>query len=1092
MMQAILGPFHPHLENSLVEEILKYKNTDPLCPLLILVPSDALRRYLKVLLTKERKLSFINLQVLTFHQVSAKLFTEAKGLNPPVLRDDLYLEEALRQIIRAQQPGTAAFSGIEERAGGCAALWQSLRDLRDGLVQPDVALEALRENQFDRRTQERTANLLVMLQTFLRFCDEHGILDHSTLDKLAIAMAPASDFLGQFARIFYYGFYDLTQIQVDLVHALARAFPTTVFFPLLETQPAHEGWQFAKRFYAAYVQGRADNPSTKNLLAECDHKIDLPRIAAIFDQDPHRQYQPLPGNWHCRINDTFGIDDEISAVAKEILLLTEQDGMAFDQIGVVARTLDGYGAKIKEVFAQHQIPITGSIEESIAQFPLTKAAILLMNLAAKDYQRSHVIDLLSSPYFRLTGAAQPENELRPDLWDLATRELAICKGMKEWQRIDRYARDGMKLSQISDDEERRFIEIPATQLRSLATILKSLENVLSRLPGRASWTDYADSWKQMLGAYLGIRPEPSGNSNMTEILICKKIIETLDQISGLDAVQADVSLREFSETLQHWLERSTLVETSKNLAGVTVSSASAARGIKFRALFIVGMNEGVFPRTIREDAFLRDRDREVLERDLGYKVSQKLAAFDEEKLVFTLLVNSVSDRLYCSYQRSDESGRVLAPSWYLAELKAALSSAQQGQFVEQSIPRSTIDKVRCRPFDVEHSLLPAELAIRLNLNGTDSRSLIAAASLSPSLHEQGLKTIAAIDLSTDRLDIFDGIIQTPAPHWLRFSNRGLSPTALELYGRCPFQYFARQLLGLESFAAPETAMGPNAAELGELGHLILKLTYQELIAHGYFADRGSPVVVDSIISAAAEKAFAQYEAENPIGYPLMWETMRETLTQLIREVVGRDLQELASSGYVPTDLEVGIDDRLPPDWPAPLNTLSIHGRIDRIDIDPLGNRLRVIDYKFKFGGKPSPEDNDLTRSALRGQRLQPPFYSLLGQARRRRDSLRDGESQIEASFYYIASRWSDGPLVIKSFNSKELSGSIGEEIKHSIAQLGRGIQAGQFFMQPGEYCPHCEIAEICRKNHPPSLWRAENDPITAPHRQLRQKDLKKC
>ena len=37
------------------------------------------------------------------------------------------------------------------------------------------------------------------------------------------------------------------------------------------------------------------------------------------------------------------------------------------------------------------------------QFPLTKAAILLMNLAAKDYLRSHVIDLLSSPYFRLNG-----------------------------------------------------------------------------------------------------------------------------------------------------------------------------------------------------------------------------------------------------------------------------------------------------------------------------------------------------------------------------------------------------------------------------------------------------------------------------------------------------------------------------------------------------------------------------------------------------------------------------------------------------------------------------------------------------------------
>jgi ATP-dependent helicase/nuclease subunit B len=1091
-MQAILGPFHPHLENSLIEEILGYKNSDPLCRLLILIPSDALRRHLKVLLARERNLSVVNLQLLTFHQLSTRLFAEAKGLNPPVLHNDLFLEEAVRQIIRTQQAGTAAFSGIEKRAGGCAALWQSLRDLRDGMVQPDVALEALRENQFDPRTKERTANLLVMLQTLLRFCQEHGIRDYSTLDKLAIAQAPASGFLGQFARIFYYGFYDLTQTQADLVHAVARAFPTTLFFPLVETQPAHEGWRFARRFYSGYVQGRAAREETKNLLVESDPAADLPQSFAVFDQDPHRHYRPLPANWHCRIINTFGIDDEISAVAKEILLLSEQEGMAFDQIGLVARTLDAYGAKIKEIFAQHQIPITGSIEEPLVQFPLTKAAILLMNLAAKDYLRSHVIDLFSSPYFRLNALAPHASELRPDLWDLATRELAICKGMKEWQRIDRYAVEGMKLPQISDDEERRFIEIPAALLSALATILKGLDDVLSRLPARASWTDYAHSWKQLFGAYLGIQPEPSRDFNAAEILLCKRIVETLDQISGLDAVEPDVSLGEFSETFQHWLERSTIVETDKNVAGVAVSSAGAARGIKFRALFIVGMNEGVFPRTIREDAFLRDCDREVLERDLGYKVSQKLAAFDEEKLLFTLLVNSVSDRLYCSYQRSDESGRVLAPSWYLVELKRALTGAQQRQFVEQTIPRSTVDKVSCRPFDVEESLLPAELAIRLNLSGTDSRSLIAAANLSPSLYEQGLKTIVALDLSTDQLDVFDGIIQTPARHWLRFSKHGLSPTALELYGRCPFQYFARHVLGLQALETPETVVGPSAAEWGELGHRILKLTYQELIRGGYFANNQSHVSVDPIISAAAQEAFTEYEAENPIGYPLMWETVRETLTELIREVVGRDLEELASSGYVPVDLEIGMDDRLPPDWPDPLNDLAIHGRMDRIDIDPMGNRMRVIDYKFKFGAKPLPEDNDLARSALRAQRLQPPFYSLLGQAKRRRDGSQNDESQIEASFYYIASRWSEGPLLIKSFSSQDLSGSTGDEIRNSIAQLAKGIQSGQYFMQPGEYCPHCEVAEICRKNHPPSLWRAENDPITAPHRQLRQKDLKKC
>ena len=84
-------------------------------------------------------------------------------------------------------------------------------------------------------------------------------------------------------------------------------------------------------------------------------------------------------------------------------------------------------------------------------------------------------------------------------------------------------------------------------------------------------------------------------------------------------------------------------------------NATTARGQSFRALFILGLNEGVFPRTIREDAFLRDRDRETLERDLGFKVNPKLAGFDEEKLVFTLLVNAAKERLYCLFQRSDET-----------------------------------------------------------------------------------------------------------------------------------------------------------------------------------------------------------------------------------------------------------------------------------------------------------------------------------------------------------------------------------------------------------------------------------------------------
>ena len=138
-MQTVLGPFHPDLENALVDAIARHKDTDLLCPLLILVPSDLLRRRLKIHLTRERGLALLNVQLLTFHQLSLRLNAEC-GNTPTVLHSDLFLEEALRQIIRTGQPGAEPFAGIEERAGGCAALWQTLRDLRDGLVDPALAL----------------------------------------------------------------------------------------------------------------------------------------------------------------------------------------------------------------------------------------------------------------------------------------------------------------------------------------------------------------------------------------------------------------------------------------------------------------------------------------------------------------------------------------------------------------------------------------------------------------------------------------------------------------------------------------------------------------------------------------------------------------------------------------------------------------------------------------------------------------------------------------------------------------------------------------------------------------------------------------
>src|ERR1043165_1798324 len=194
------------------------------------------------------------------------------------------------------------------------------------------------------------------------------------------------------------------------------------------------------------------------------------------------------------------------------------------------------------------------------------------------------------------------------------------------------------MGQTSDDDAPRYLEIPPAQIATLLEVVETLATDLSRLPSQGSWREIAGSWQRLLGKYLGIDDdsEPAGGNSSPH----SGILAILRELTGLDAIENTISLSEFSRTFKHWLEHWKISEDRRNRDGVMVLSGTEARGLPFRALFVLGLNEGVFPRTVREDAFLRDSDRNLMERDLGYKLNSKLAGFDEEKLLFMLLVGA--------------------------------------------------------------------------------------------------------------------------------------------------------------------------------------------------------------------------------------------------------------------------------------------------------------------------------------------------------------------------------------------------------------------------------------------------------------------
>ena len=112
----------------------------------------------------------------------------------------------------------------------------------------------------------------------------------------------------------------------------------------------------------------------------------------------------------------------------QILRFSDQ-GIPYDRIGLVARTLDPYLDLIESIFRDHKIPYTSSGSRKLGRDPRVKAARLLFTLDGFD--RADVLDLLRSPFYR-------EKSGDRELWDQASRLMGIGHGADEWRRGDRF------------------------------------------------------------------------------------------------------------------------------------------------------------------------------------------------------------------------------------------------------------------------------------------------------------------------------------------------------------------------------------------------------------------------------------------------------------------------------------------------------------------------------------------------------------------------------------------------------------------------------------------------------------------------------
>jgi ATP-dependent helicase/nuclease subunit B len=377
------------------------------------------------------------------------------------------------------------------------------------------------------------------------------------------------------------------------------------------------------------------------------------------------------------------------------------------------------------------------------------------------------------------------------------------------------------------------------------------------------------------------------------------------------------------------------------------------------------------------------------------------------------------------------------------------------------VPRRMSERLAKRPI-ISRFLPPGDVAQWMALMGTNPADLLQLTGREALLFRKGAEAVANTEGDEPALTGFDGLTGPLDGHWAKIAERGLAPTPLERYARCPFRYFAADVLRLAPVRATSSEE-PDARVLGTFCHTALRRCYEMLLPTGWPEKPVTDDTIDFCIETAIGEASLEIEREHRTGHFLLWERAKARISDVITAAVDDDARRYREAPFAPVAFEVtaeGVMTDIPVGGPTPL---KIRGRIDRLDRHRESGMLRIIDYKLKLGRSIAVEDRQLVQSAVRGYRLQPPLYTRL--------HVPDHGTPAQAQLVFLAPSWPT-PVWRSSFDADVWDKAAGETLRDTLRCLIEGIRDGRFFIIPDAYCETCEFRVACRREHQPTWWRA--------------------